>query len=89
MFWAYKDRPLSELPEACKEHASKARKEIKDKKGNVIESLSLSAATTRNRIRYLTSACRYAWKHHGMGEHDPAARVIVPVVRNERRYFMD
>ena len=33
MFWAYKDRPLSELPEACKEYASKARKEIKDKKG--------------------------------------------------------
>lgn len=89
MFWAYKDRPLSELPEACKEYASKARKEVKDAEGKVIETLPLAAATVRNRIRYLTSACRYGWKQHGMGEHDPASRVIVPVVRNERRFFMD
>jgi len=45
----------------------------------------LAAATLRNRIRYLTSACRYAWKHQGMCEHDPAERVIAPMVRNERR----
>lgn len=89
MFWAYKDRPITELPEACKEYASKARKEVKDSEGKAIEILPLAAATIRNRIRYLTSACRYGWKHHGMAEHDPAARVIVPVVRNERRVFID
>lgn len=89
MFWVYKNKSLTELPEACKEYASKARKEIKDKEGNVIETVPLAAATIRNRIRYLTSACRYGWKHHAMTEHDPAARVIVPVVRNERRHFID
>lgn len=80
MFWAYQDRALTDLPEVCKEYASKGRKE---------DGEPLSAATIRNRIRYLTSACRYAWKHHGMCEHDPAARVIVPTVRNERRFFID
>lgn len=80
MFWAYQGRPLTELPEVCKEYAAKGRKE---------DGGPLSAATIRNRIRYLTSACRYAWKHHGMSEHDPAARVIVPTVRNERRFFID
>ncbi|MFA7386490.1 MAG: site-specific integrase [Thiohalobacteraceae bacterium] len=80
MFWAYQGRPITELPEVCKEYAAKGRKE---------DGGPLSAATIRNRIRYLTSACRYGWKHHGMCEHDPAARVIVPTVRNERRFFID
>lgn len=47
----------------------------------------LAPATVRNRIRYLTSACRYGWKHHRMCEHDPAERVIIPTVRNERQEF--
>lgn len=80
MFWAYQGRALTDLPEVCKEYATKGRRE---------DGEPLSAATIRNRIRYLTSACRYAWKHHGMCEHDPAARVIVPTVRNERRFFID
>lgn len=48
----------------------------------------LAPATIKNRIRYLTAACRYAWKHAGMGESDPAAKVTVPTVRNERRVFL-
>lgn len=80
MFWVYQGRALADLPEVCKEYAAKARKD---------DGEPLSAATIRNRIRYLTSACRYAWKHNGMCEHDPAARVIVPTVRNERRFFID
>src|SRR5690606_24739428 len=64
---------------ACKEYARKARKENGE---------PLSAATVRNRIRYLTSACRYAWKHHGMCDRDPADRVIVPQVNNERQMFI-
>lgn len=80
MYWAYQGKPMSALAEACKEYTAKARKGDGSK---------LAAATLRNRIRYLTSACRYAWKHHGMSDHDPADRVISPTVRNERRHFID
>lgn len=80
MFWAYKDKPMSALAEVCKEYAAKAVK---------ADGSKLAPATMRNRIRYLTSACRYAWKHHGMSDHDPADRVISPTVKNERRYFIN
>ncbi len=89
VFWAYKGKPMSALPDVCKEYASKARREVKDREGNVIETLLLAPATIRNRIRYLTSACRYAWKYHLMSDHDPAERVISPTVRNERRHFIN
>lgn len=81
MFWAYQGRPLSALPDVCKAYALKATKERSD--------TPLAPATIRNRIRYLTAACRYGWKHHAMCEHDPAARVVVPAVRNERKEFID
>lgn len=80
MFWAYKGRPLTALPDACRDYSTKATRD---------DGEPLSPATLRNRIRYLTSACRYAWKHHAMCDHDPAERVIVPVVRNERQFFID
>lgn len=80
MYWSYRGRPISELADACKEYAKRARK---------ADGSRLAPATLRNRIRYLTSACRYAWKHHAMSEHDPADRVISPTVRNERRFFID
>lgn len=76
MYWAYNGKMLSELPEVCQEYARKARKD---------DGSPLAPATLRNRIRYLTSACRYGWRHHRMCEHDPAERVVVPVVRNERQ----
>lgn len=74
--WAYKGKTMTQLPEVCQTIAKKWRSE-------------LAPATIRNRIRYLTAACRYGWKKHGIGEHDPAARVVVPAVRNERRVFID
>ena len=49
----------------------------------------LAPATIRNRLRYLTSACRWGWKHHGMGDSDPAARVVMPAVSNERQVYPD
>jgi len=49
---------------------------------------TLAPATIKNRIRYLTSACRYGWRHHGMSEHDPAEAVIVPSVKNERQTYI-
>lgn len=73
-FWAYKGKPLSALPEACREIAQKGRG-------------ALAPATVRNRICYLTTACRWAWKHAGMGESDPALGVTVPVVNNERHLY--
>ena len=74
--WAYRGKNLDQLPAV----AAKIREEWTGK---------LAPATIRNRIRYLTSACRWAWKHHHLCEHDPAARVTVPEVRNERTTWTD
>ena len=74
--WAYKGKTMAQLPEVCQAITKKWRAE-------------LAPATIRNRIRYLTAACRYGWKKHGIGERDPAARVVVPAVKNERRVFID
>ncbi len=86
LFWAYQGRPLAALPDVCKSIQLRSTREP-DADGYV-DPRPLAPATIRNRIRYLTAACRWAWKHHGMGEHDPAARVTVPQVRNERRVFI-
>jgi integrase len=74
--WAYKGKTMAQLPEVCQAIVKKWRAE-------------LAPATIRNRIRYLTAACRYGWKKHGIGDADPAARVVVPAVKNERRVFID
>ena len=79
LFPYYQGRPLDALPDVCKAYRIKAVREDGGK---------LAPATIKNRIRYLTSACRYAWKHHAMGDSDPAARVTVPEVRNERRIYI-
>ena len=60
-------RALEELPEVCAEYAA-------DQHG------ALAPATIKNRIAYLRSACRWAWKRHRMGETDPGARVVAPTV---------
>lgn len=80
MYWAYQGKPISALAEACKVYAAKATKD---------DGTPLAPATIRNRIRWLTSACRYAWKHHSMCEHDPASGVIVPTVKNARHEYVD
>ena len=48
----------------------------------------LAPASIRNRIAYLRSACRWAWKHHNMGAHDPAERLVLPKVKNERQVYL-
>lgn len=72
----YQGRPLSALSDVCKAIALRG-------KGK------LAPATIKKRIRYLCSACRWAWKRADMGEHDPAERVSVPTVRNERQVYTD
>lgn len=79
MFWAYKGKGMAELPQACRDYREKATKE---------DGCALAPATIKNRIRYLTSACRYAWKHHGLGLHDPGEKVDVPAVNNDRHYYL-
>lgn len=80
MFPFYQARPLSALADVCKAYMLRAVKEDGSK---------LAPATIKNRIRYLTAAARYGWKHHAMGDTDPAARVTVPTVRNERGVYID
>jgi integrase len=82
LFPYYQGKPLTALAEVCKNYVKNATRERPNEK-------PLSPASLRNRIRYLTSACRYAWKEHGMGESDPAARVSVPTVNNERQVYAD
>lgn len=72
----YTGLPLASLPDTCARYLQDHR-------------ATLAPATLRNRLRYLTAACRWAWKHHGMGTHDPAARVAMPAVSNERQIYID
>lgn len=82
MFFAYQGRPITALPDACKFYVAKATRENDGNKQ------PLSPASLRNRIRYLVAACRYAWKKHDMCQGDPAARVIIPTVKNERQEYI-
>jgi integrase len=67
----YTGKRFSELPEIAR----------------TIRQDNQSEATKRIRIAYLRAACRYAYKHHGMGEYDPAGRVAMPQVNNERQIY--
>lgn len=73
-FDAYEGRFIDELSEVCREYVGSGS--------------GLRAATVRNRLAYLRAACRYAWKHCGMGEHDPAERVSLPPVNNARHTYL-
>ena len=68
IMWAYAGKPLSELPEVARA--------VVEQGGN--------PATLRNRLSCLKAACRWAWKRHGLTEHDPTTRMQMPSVRNER-----
>lgn len=81
MNWAYTGRPISALADACKFFTANSVRANEDDKR------PFSPASIRNRIRYLTAACRYGWKHHNMCKDDPASRVTVPVVKNERQEY--
>lgn len=49
----------------------------------------LSTGTIRNRLAYLRAACRWAWKTHNMGEHDPAERMVLPKAGKPRQVYFD
>lgn len=67
----YAGRTFADLPDACRRFDAAHTK-------------TLAPATVRNRIAYLRAACRWAWKVHKMGEHDPAERIVLPKVNNAR-----
>lgn len=76
--WAFSDayagRALEDLPEVAQEYASE-------------QAGILAPGTIKNRLAYLRAACRYAWKHHKLGEANPAARMVVPKVNNARHFY--
>ena len=89
MFPYYQGRPIESLPDVCKAYRLRAtREEHFDENGDLKPSKPLAPATIKNRIRYLTAACRYGWKHHNMCDADPAAKVTVPTVKNARQVFI-
>lgn len=71
---AYKGRFLDSLPEVAQEYFE-------------LENGRLAPATIRNRLAYLRAACRYGYRFHNMGETDPAERMQMPTVKNERHYY--
>jgi len=75
-YWAYRGRPITALAEVCAAIEEQYAGE-------------LAPATIRNRIRYLTAACRWAWKKRHICEHDPAARGTGPADSNERQVYTD
>lgn len=71
---AYTGRYLEDLPEVAQEYAS-------------AQAGILAPGTIRNRLAYLRAACRYAWRHHKLGDANPAARMVVPKVNNARHFY--
>lgn len=72
----WQGRALDDLPEVCAE--------ITEDYEDAIE-----PATLKNKLRYLTSACRWGWKKHKLCKHDPGARIVWPTVDNERQVYTD
>jgi len=72
---SFTGRPISELAAVAREYAT-------------TNADKLAPGTIRNRIAYLRAACRYAWKNHGWGEHDPASRLVIPPVNNARHVYL-
>lgn len=72
----YAGKPMSTLPDVARKYAAD-------------HATSLSASTVRNRLAYLRAACRWAWKTHNMGEHDPAERMVLPKGGKPRLVYFD
>ena len=72
---AYAGKPLSALPDVARQYIASNSK--------------LSTATIRNRLAYLRAACRWAWKTHHMGDHDPAERMVLPKAGQPRLVYFD
>jgi integrase len=85
MYYMYAGKPISALPEVCREIAqlTKPAAEGKGKNRRIVQ-VPLANATKRNKIRYLSAACTYAFKYHDFCDNNPAEKVRLPKVRNNR-----
>lgn len=70
----YEGRKLSELSDVSRDFCDAGH--------------NLGAGTVHNRLAYLKAACRYAWKHHKICEHDPTASMDIPPANNERQVYI-
>ena len=71
--WAYAGQPISALPDVARD---------------IVARSDVAPATVRNRLACLNAACRWAWRRHGLVDADPAARVQMPRVKNERHVYI-
>ena len=71
----YEGRPLLDLPAIARQYAADKADELRP-------------GTIHVRLAYLKAACRYAWKHHGVTDHDPTGRMIVPQAHDERHIYL-
>jgi integrase len=76
--WAFDGKPMSELPMVAKAVRDEPTEPGKQPR---------APATIRNRLACLKAACRWAWKKHGLTEHDPTSRMLLPTVSNERHVY--
>lgn len=85
IYWAYEGRYLDELADVAREYTANAVREIRHPDGAITE-IPLSPASIRNKLSYLRAACRYAQKHHGLGDGENLT-MAMPTVRNERQHY--
>lgn len=78
--WAYAGRTLSDLPDVARAVVANPASARGDR--------NVSPATVRNRLAVLKAACRWAWRKHGLSDHDPTERMLMPHVRNERKVYV-
>jgi integrase len=71
----YEGRDLSELPDVARRYAAD-------------NATTLRPGTIRSRLAWLKAACRYAWKQHGITEHDPTGRMTVPAADDDRHVYI-
>lgn len=84
--WAYAGRPISQLPQVAREVAERRLMPAAEKgRGEH----TISVTTARNRLALLKAACRWAWKQHGITEHDPTARMQLPAAKSGRRVYLE
>ena len=72
----YAGKPITALASVARQYATDQAK-------------ALTGSTIRNRLAYLRAACRWAWKTHSMGEHDPAERMVLPKGGKPRQMYFD
>lgn len=77
--WAYAGRTFADLPEVARL--------VNATREGVRAGVVLKDATVKQRLALLKAACRWGWKAHAMGDHDPTTRMQMPAVRNERHVY--